>query len=226
MCSMAHPLYLREKAQQMRRDRGLTVDELADRLALSRSTIYYWVRDIPIARKPGRGFRTDAQKRGTKAMQKKYERRRELAYNAGWHSFYGFADHDPTFRDFVSLYIGEGYKRSRHTVALANSDPSVVELANAWICRLSRNKVDYSIHYHADQDIEMLKAFWANRLKVSVDAIAYQRKSNSGQLSGRTWRSRFGVATVRTYDVELRARLQGWIDRMQQQWLDSAIAGA
>ena len=45
---MAHPAYLREKMRRLRTERKLTIDELAERLALSRSTIYYWVRDLPI----------------------------------------------------------------------------------------------------------------------------------------------------------------------------------
>ena len=49
---MAHPAYLREKARVLRAQRKLTIDELAERLALSRSTVYYWVRDMPI---PGSG---------------------------------------------------------------------------------------------------------------------------------------------------------------------------
>jgi excisionase family DNA binding protein len=36
----------------MRVERKLTIDELAERLALSRSTVYYWARDLPI---PGSG---------------------------------------------------------------------------------------------------------------------------------------------------------------------------
>jgi DNA-binding XRE family transcriptional regulator len=36
---MAHPAYLREKARSMRIERRLTIDELAERLALSRTTI-------------------------------------------------------------------------------------------------------------------------------------------------------------------------------------------
>jgi hypothetical protein len=46
--SMAHPAYLRETARALLVRRKLTIDELAERLALSRSTIYYWVRDLPI----------------------------------------------------------------------------------------------------------------------------------------------------------------------------------
>jgi excisionase family DNA binding protein len=49
---MAHAAYLREKARTIRIERRLTIDELAERLALPRTTIYYWVRDLPI---PGSG---------------------------------------------------------------------------------------------------------------------------------------------------------------------------
>jgi DNA-binding XRE family transcriptional regulator len=38
---MAHPRYLREKARSLRIKHRFTIDELAERLALPRSTIYY-----------------------------------------------------------------------------------------------------------------------------------------------------------------------------------------
>jgi hypothetical protein len=47
MFVMAHAPCLREKARSMRVERRLTIDELAERLALPRTTIYYWVRDLP-----------------------------------------------------------------------------------------------------------------------------------------------------------------------------------
>ncbi|HSZ06147.1 MAG TPA: helix-turn-helix domain-containing protein [Solirubrobacteraceae bacterium] len=57
----------------MRIERQLTIDELAERLALSRSTIYYWVRDLPI---PGSGsggvFPEATRRKGNRAMQRKY----------------------------------------------------------------------------------------------------------------------------------------------------------
>ena len=53
----------------------------------------------------------------------------------------------------------------------------------------------------------MLKGFWANRLRVSPDEILLFPKSNSGRLSGRTWRCQFGVMSVRVGDTQLRARL-------------------
>ena len=53
---VAHPAYIREKARQMRIDKDLTIDEIAERLAISRQTIAYWLRDLPLQR-PGSGGR-------------------------------------------------------------------------------------------------------------------------------------------------------------------------
>jgi hypothetical protein len=214
---MAHPKYLREKACELRVTKKLTIDELADRLALSRTTIYYWVRDIPIPR----GRQHVGQRRGTHRMQVNYQRLRDEAYEEGRRTFSALA-RNPTFRDFVNLYIGEGYKRRRNIVALANSDPGVIGIAARWIRRFSANSVRYSVQYHADQDLAELQAFWGALLQVSPSEIRYQRKSNSSQLRSRTWRSRHGVLTITANDTYFRARLEAWMDCVKEQWLHSA----
>src|SRR3954454_13682233 len=79
MCStMTHPPYLRAKAREMRVERRMTIDEIAERLALSRTTVFHWVRDLPIARDPVVAARV--QRQATRAMQAKYRLAREAAY--------------------------------------------------------------------------------------------------------------------------------------------------
>jgi hypothetical protein len=39
-------------------------------------------------------------------------------------------------------------------------------------------------------------------------------KSNSNHLTGRTWRSRYGVLTFCVHDTLVRAKLEGWMDRL------------
>jgi arylsulfatase A-like enzyme len=124
------------------------------------------------------------------------------------------------------MYIGEGSKRNRNAVAICNSDPNVMVLADRWIRRFTRNPIRYSIQYHADQDPDELRRMWADLLDIDADEIRLQRKSNSNQLTGRTWRSRYGVLTISTSDTYFRARLQAWIDRIIAEWLDSAVIGA
>jgi hypothetical protein len=215
---MAHAPYLREKARSLRLERKLTIDELADRLALSRSTIYYWVRDLPIPGSgSGGGWPGVAQRKGSRAMQRKYRLLREAAYEQG-RSEYEQLALDPTFRDFVCLYIAEGYKRDRNVASLANSDPAVVKLATSWMRRLSDKPPTFYVQYHADQDLGELRQFWGEALATDAASIRLQRKSNSNQLTGRMWRSRHGVITVRVCETALRARLGAWMDLLRSDW--------
>lgn len=216
--AMAHASYLRERARSMRIERRLTIDELAERLALSRSTIYYWVRDLPIPGSgSGTGWPAHAQRKGTVAMQRKFRRLREEAYREGVASYAGLVA-DLTFRDFVCLYIAEGYKRNRNEVSICNSDPAVMRVATHWLSKLTETKLRFSLQYHADQDVGELREFWGGTLGVEPEAIKLQRKSNSNQLSGRQWRSRHGVIAVRVPNTLLRARLQAWMDCLRAEW--------
>jgi excisionase family DNA binding protein len=215
---MTHPSYLREHARRLRAEKRLTIDELAERLALSRSTVYHWVKDMPIPGSgPGGGFSSAGQRKGTLAMKRKYRLLREAAYREGVLSYPTLCE-DPTFRDFVCLYIGEGRKRDRNRVALGNSDPLVMLHATRWVRRLTDREPVFWLQYHADQQPDQLVRFWSELLEAPADDVRLQRKSNSNQLTGRIWRSRYGVLSVSVCDTYLRARLQAWIDLTQQAW--------
>jgi transcriptional regulator with XRE-family HTH domain len=220
---VAYPRYLREKARSLRREKQLAIDQVAERLALSRSTVYYWLRDLPLeARTRPQKL---AQRRASRSNRQRFQRQRDEAYELGRWEFPRLRA-QPTFSEFVALYIAEGYKRNRNTVSLANSDPSVVILANGWIRYFSRNPVRYSVQIHADQAPTSIAAFWAGALGVSAAEVKFIMKSNSGHLRSRTWRCPYGVISVRACDTLFRARLAGWIDRLKEDWLHSPVIGA
>ena len=110
-----------------------------------------------------------SDRRATTRCRARYRLAREAAYAAGREEFAELAM-DATFRDFVCMYIGEGYKRNRNEVSLGNSDPAVVKLAARWMCHFARNPVKYSVQYHADQRLEELTAFWARTLATPTPA--------------------------------------------------------
>src|SRR5207244_704208 len=103
----------------------------------------------------------------------------------------------------------------------ANSDPAVIKLADRWIRRLTTNHVYYTFQFHADQDPAQLIAFWSAELGAEPELFRFQRKSNSGALNGRNWRCAHGVLSVVCNDTYLRSRLQAWMDRVCESWLDS-----
>lgn len=223
---MTHPPYLRAKARELRTKRKLSLDEIAECLALGKTTVWYWIKDLPdpeIKHRETprrRAALRRAQAAAAEANRRRAQNKREIAYQQGWCEF-AVLDAEPGFRDFVCLYIGEGYKRNRNRVSLANSDPKVVRLADFWIRRFTINLMDYALQHHADQDPDYLVRFWSGFLRVDDARFRVQRKSNSNQLQGRRWRSRYGVLSVSTNDTHFRARLQGWIDRVEDGWLDS-----
>jgi hypothetical protein len=219
---MTYPPSIRERARELRVTKKLSIDEIAERLALPKTTIYYWTLDLPLGRP-----RRENGHVGNLAMQEKYRRLREDAYAQG------LAEYDdlvprPKFRDLVALYIAEGSKRNRNRVCICNSDERIVAMATGWLRALSDKEPTYSIQYHADQDLAELRHFWGNLLGIDGSSIRMQRKSNSGRLGGRSWRSEHGVLAVWVADTQLRARLQAWMDRIRDDWrLDSAaVSGA
>jgi hypothetical protein len=219
---MTHPPYLRKKARQLRTKKKLSLDEIAERLALGKTTVWYWIQDLPDPAikhrdSPGRQRARAAAARSNRA---RFKALRGASYQRGLDEF-AQLDAEPGFRDFVCMYIGEGYKRNRNRVAVANSDPSVMLLCDHWVRRFATNKVDYALQYHADQDPAELVAYWAALLDANAADFRLQRKSNSNQLAGRNWRSEHGVLTVGVNDTQLRARLQGWIDQVKESWLHS-----
>lgn len=209
---MAYPRYLRDRARELRTEKHLSLDEIAERLALPKTTVYCWINDLPLGR-----ARRDNPWKGARRNQERYRLLRDAAYARGMEEYEALIKM-PTFRDFVALYIAEGYKRDRNCVSIANSDERVVAMAAGWFAALTDRRLTYSIQYHADQDLDELRIFWGAVLGIDGGCISMLRKSNSNQLRGRRWRSKYGVLTIRVRDTYFRARLQAWIDRIRQDW--------
>jgi AcrR family transcriptional regulator len=168
------PALCTRRARELRVDKHLSLDEIAERLALPKTTVYYWIRDLPL----GRARRaSEGQRRGNYSMQNKWRHKREAAYAQGVEE-YDELMKQHTFRDFVALYIAEGYKRSRNSVSLCNSDPVIVSLAARWMRRLSGKTLRVRVQHHADQNVADVRAFWAETLEVDGAAVkCYPRRT-------------------------------------------------
>lgn len=207
--------HLRVKAIALRTEKRMTLDEIAACLSLPKTTVYYWIKDIPI---PRTKKQSEAQQRGTERSQQKYAALRDAAYQQGCDEAPELFQH-LTFRDFVVLYMAEGYKRNRNTVSFVNSDVAMVKLAHRWMLELTtKTKVEYRLQYHADHDETELKVYWAEQLGIHSSQIKPMRKSNSNQLAGRKFRSVYGLLTITINDTYLRARLEAWMDYVKAEW--------
>ncbi len=208
-------------ARLLRVEQQLTVDELAKRLAVPRSTIYYWVRDLPL--RAERSERKPAAEHAGDNERVARERGRpldECAYAEALRSYDDLIA-QPTFADFVCIYIVEGYKRDRRRVALANADPAVMRVANRWIWRLTDKSPSLSLRCQPDQSVSELRRYWSETVGEDAAAI-HARRAREGkeELLLHQWSPLpvHGVLTVTVDDTLLRARLQAWMRRMREGW--------
>jgi hypothetical protein len=120
------------------------------------------------------------------------------------------------------MYLGEGTKKTRNSVAIGNSDLAVIVLSHFWILQLSNpeNKIFYSLQIHQDHDPEEIKSYWANGLGINSELIHVVQKSNSGKLSGRNFRSQWGLLTIQANDTYFMSKMQAWMDYRRKEWLD------
>jgi hypothetical protein len=195
----------------------MPIADIATELGLSKSTVYSWVLDLQLPATRSQRQK-ESQRRGTAAMQARAAARRREAYDGA----YADAERllaDPRTRDFVVLYLAEGYRKNRNKVSFSNSSPRMILFAHGCMKRLaSREGWSYSFQYHADQDPEELRHFWATLLGVEPGRIKPIPKTNSGHLQGRLFTCEYGVFQVSVNDTRFRAQLQALMDVVQEQW--------
>lgn len=206
--------HIKAKAIELRK-KNMTITEIVERLKVPKTTVYGWIKDMPI---PRTEKQSERQKIGTKASNAKYAKIREDAYQQGCEEAPELMK-NPMFRDFVSLYMAEGAKRNRNKVDVANSDVAMIKLCHYWIKKLGKNKMGYFLQTHIDNDDDEVKQYWANALDIQPEQITIIRKSNSGNLSGRQWRSEHGVLSVSANDTHFHMRMQAWMDYLQKEWV-------
>jgi hypothetical protein len=124
----------------------------------------------------------------------------------------------PTFRDFVCVYIADGYKRDRRRVALASADPDVIRLAHRWIRRLSDKSPSLTLRYTREQSREELRRFWSEVVGDRPESIRARRVSAEALAHASGARPLRGLLTITVDDVVLRARMQAWMRRTREGW--------
>ncbi|MFI4991499.1 MAG: hypothetical protein ACHQHO_11385 [Solirubrobacterales bacterium] len=200
-------------ARSLRVEQQLTVDELAARLSLPRSTIYYWVRDLPL-RGGGPQARGDREHRCGQVVSRVHS---EAAYDEALETFEELSA-QPTFRDFVCIYLVQGEQRDRTRVALTNSDPAVMRLVSRWLRRLTDRAPLLSLQCEPGQSLKELRRFWGEAIGAEPRAIRV-RGSGAAELGeDQPPGPPHGLLTVAVDDTLLRARLHGWMHRARESW--------
>lgn len=160
---------LRQKAIKLRTKDRLSYSEIQKRLDVPKSTLSYWLREHPLDEAEIVKLRHRAWLKGEvsrerfrNAMQKKreqlerevYRQQRKRLINIKRESF---------FIAGLMLYLGEGDKKNRVRVGLANTDPAVIQFFVKWLkdfLGVDKHRIRAELHLYENMDIEAEKLFW------------------------------------------------------------------
>lgn len=195
---------LKQKALTLRKE-GKSLQEIVDLLAVSKGTVYYWIKDVPLNRQrlaPNISKMVRANKNRWNKLQQK-------AYDDGV-QLYELHKTDKMFNHFIMLFMTEGYRKSKNTVEIVNSSATLIKICSHVMGKFSWN-VRFKLFYHADRDLRKVTAFWASELGITPDSIKLQLKNGNG-LKGRSAACEYGIMHVYVNDYTARHMLRAWVD--------------
>ncbi len=152
-----------EKARDLRK-KGLSYNEIKERLGVSKSSVSLWCRDIELSDKQKErlsdrsaavsklGARANHEKRLLEVLAIKESSKKEISS----------LDSD-TFRIAGTiLYWAEGHKTN--SASVTNSDPRIIRFMVTWfkeICGISPAHLKAHLHIHYGNDEKKIKKFWS-----------------------------------------------------------------
>jgi transposase len=164
---------LREKAVQLRKGERLSYSAIQKRLKVSRSTLSYWLKDLPLSEAEIRQLKQLSWQKG-EAARERYRNTMSAKKDTETKDIYRKQKKKVlplTARDLyiagLMLYVGEGDKRNPYRVALANSDPFVLSLFIKWLIKflkIPRDKIRLGLHLYTNMDIAEESKFWQDTL--------------------------------------------------------------
>ncbi|WP_223256478.1 helix-turn-helix domain-containing protein [Micromonospora endophytica] len=215
---------LRAQAVSLRAT-GLSVPEIARRLAVSRSTAYLWVRHLPLDRdaEQERQRRQAHSKAMTEARWSAHRRTRDEA-QAETHAAAGRTVGQLSDRDVLLLgaiaYWCEGtkskpWRRDDH-VEFVNSDPGLLALFLRFLelSGVDRATPTYRVSIHESADADAATEWWAEQLELPRDRFQHPnlKKHNPATARRNTGEGYRGCLVINVpRSRELYWRIEGMI---------------
>jgi len=167
---------LRNKAVKLRIEEGLSYREIQKKVPVSKSTLSYWLREIPLSQERISELQQQGRRRADvkiekfrKAMEVKRREKEGKVYRKYIKKFADLPD-DTFFVAGLMLYLAEGDKKNRNRVSLANTDSAVINFFIKWITTFfeaSKEDIRIQLHLYESMDIDKERSFWKNKLGVS-----------------------------------------------------------
>lgn len=194
------------------REIGYSLNEICHKLNRSKSTVHYWIRDITKP-KGKQGWSPKTRRLASEALSKKFALLREAAYKETYLKSEKILS-DPAIRDFIVMYIAEGYKRGRNVVDFTNTDVAVIRLFVTHIRKFSDKKINYFLTYREEPSV--LTEYWVSTLGIDRSDIVLMKKKGEQKKPYRS--SVYGTMKIRVHDTYAKQRIDALCDYLRKEW--------
>lgn len=175
----------KEKAIQLRLQ-GWSYSQIKKKLKVSKSTLSYWLRDMPLSAERIKSLQSSGPRRIEKfrnTMREKRQIKLKEAYDAVSGHIGALSDREIIIGGFF-LYWGEGTKRSMSCLAMSNTDPAIQLFFLKWmeILGVPRSRMRVKLHLYSDMNIDESIDYWSNLLGISKSNFLKSYIKQSRQL--------------------------------------------
>ena len=212
----------KERARALRAA-GKSIREIERELNIARSNISNWVRDVVLSEDQMREL--SARSRSQGAIEKRRESRLRNARALRLPHLVGGVREimDTKSLDIMMLglgiYMGEGTKTSRGTIALSNTDPRIIQIFVRFLQEKFHVQVKDlrgQVGVHSHLSIDDAEEYWAGVSGVPRKNFVKTAVQHGRQSKGKRDKLPFGTFTVYLHSTERRLKLEGWIQGTYQ----------
>lgn len=175
----------REKAIRLR-SRGLSYNEILEKVPVAKSTISLWCRDIQLTSEQKKRLEEQNRKgglEGIKAIQTMFWEKRCNAFLEGIKLSYELAINNPKFVAGLMLYWAEGTKKN--STAVTNSDPRIIKFMTIWLkdfFNIKPEQLVLALHLHPEQNEGKIRSYWIKMTNIPATNFrkSYIKPKGSG----------------------------------------------
>lgn len=209
-----YPL-LKKEATRLRK-RGFSYNEIKKKIDVSKSTLSFWLKSVPLNPKHRKKFYNSRMQNLLKGASSQRERRlrevQKIIIEAEQEikrplSF-------ETYRLFgAALYWAEGSKGKMFQIT--NSDPCFILFIVHWIekiCSIFPKDLKARLNIHPQQNEKEIKKFWSNLTGIPIKNFGktYIKKFSTGFKKNNLYYGTIGIYLPKSADFKVR--LFGWIN--------------
>ena len=175
-------VFEKEKALELRK-RGTSINDIAQKLKVSKSTVSYWCRDIVLSSSVIKKIARKSKAKSTESLLEYAEKqRRDRIYRvkdsvSKGEAKLGSLDNRDIYCIGLGLYWGEGYKKGSQEFGFTNSDAQMILFYIKWLrvvfnIKLSDLILRVSINDLHKNRINDVMKFWSTTTNVPLEQFS------------------------------------------------------